>query len=159
MKFEGVVWRHVPVGAHPLHVGYILKASGRWNRAGEYGALYTSFTREGARAEYRKYLERSGVQGRIQPRDLVSIEVSVASACDLTDGRSSPVSPRSRFLTADDPEDLERCRTLTDALRSEGRVALITPSAALAGAKNLVIFIDGPAESVRLNVGGRREPL
>lgn len=159
MKFEGLVWRHVPVGAHPLHVGYILKAAGRWNRAGEYGALYTSLTKKGARAEYRKYLDRSGVRGAIRPRDLVSIEASVDPVTDLTDARSSPISPEMPFLVGDDPEDLERCRTLADALRADGKVALITPSAAAPGEKNLVIFIDGPADRVRLEVGGVRERL
>jgi len=57
------------------------------------------------------------------------------------------------------PADLEACRTLADALRAGGYAGLITPSAASPNAKNLVIYIDGPAGQIRLDDGGDRIPL
>lgn len=159
MRFEGIVWRHVPVGAHPLHVGFILKAEGRWNRAGEYGCLYTSLSREGARAEYEKYLARLNVPHGLNPRELVTIRVAVEPVTDLTDGRSSPLPVDAPFLTGDDARDIEACRSLADYLRSRGVVALITPSAALLGEKNLVIYVDGPSRQIDLAAGPDRVPL
>jgi len=45
----GRVWRHVPAGKEPLHLGALLAFSqGRWNRQGEYAAIYTACTPDGA---------------------------------------------------------------------------------------------------------------
>jgi RES domain-containing protein len=159
LRFKGTVWRHVPAGAHPLHAGFIVKAQGRWNRAGEYGCLYTSLTQDGARAEFHRYVARAGAGAGLAPRDLVSLEVDVTPVADLTDPASSPVSIRSRFLTGDEPDHLEACRALADSLRSLGHAGIITPSAAAKGEKNLVIYIDGPARDLGLGVGGDRVPL
>lgn len=160
MKFAGKVWRHVPADAHPLHVGYILRASGRWNRAGVYGCLYTSLTERGARAEYSKQLKSSGIEGiAIKPRDLVSILVDVEPVADLTSRRISPIAPDEPFLTGDERASLEACRTLADTLRAEGFVGLLVPSAAATAEKNLVIYIDGPPDRVRLDDGGDRMRL
>ena len=150
----------MPAGAHPLHAGYILRAGGRWNRQGAYGCLYTSLTRSGVRTEYRKALERAGADGfAMKPREIVSILAELEPVLDLTDEASSPVRPMESFLTGDAPADLEACRTLADALRAGGYAGLITPSAASPNAKNLVIYIDGPAGQIRLDDGGDRIPL
>lgn len=161
MKFTGKAWRHIPAGSYPLNLRYLLLASGRWNRAGEYGCLYTSLTRTGAEAEYRKYLRAAGAGGRFpaRPRELVSLIVTVEPVMDLTDPGASPVPTTSHFLTSDDDASLESCRALADALRAQGFAALITPSAAKAGAKNLVLYFDGPARNLDLDEGGDRLPL
>ena len=106
MRYRGKVWRYVSAGAHPLNAGYILRAAGRWNRSGIYGCLYTSLTPDGARAEYHKCLRRAGVVGATNPREPVSIEVDIDPIFDLTDSGSSPVPPKSPFLTGDDPKEL-----------------------------------------------------
>lgn len=139
----------------------MLKAKGRWNREGIYGCLYSSLTRTGARAEYRKYLQSAGAAGRIRkrPRELVSLSVSIEPVMDLTDPNVSPVPTGSPFLIGDDEASHATCRQLADVLRAQGYAAIITPSAAKSGAKNLVIYFDGPAEKLDIDDGGDRLPL
>lgn len=160
MRFKGKVWRHVPAGGQPLNIGYILRAGGRWNRQGSYACLYTAVTQDGARAEYAKSLRRSSAQDLARKtRELVSIDVDLERVADLTDRATSPVAPNEPFLTSDEPTDLEACRTLADALRAQGYDGILVPSAAAPGEKNLVIYIDGPPERVRLGDAGDRIPL
>ncbi len=161
MKFSGKVWRHIPAGSYPLNLRYLLLASGRWNRAGEYGCLYTALTRAGAAAEYSKYLQAAGAGGRFptRPRELVSLKVTVEPVLDLTDPTTAPVPTSSHFLTADDDASLESCRALADALRAQGFSGLIVPSSAKVGAKNLVLYFDGPARNLDIDEGGDRLPL
>ena len=161
MDFEGMVWRHVPRGAHPLHVGFILLARGRWNRHDEYGCLYTSLSREGALAEYAKELQRLGIDaGSDQAKDLVTLQVGVARVLDLT-----VTAERDRFgitidaLTGDEADDLESCRLVADLARLQGYDAILSPSAALAGERNLNLYIDGRADHLRLMQGAERVPL
>jgi hypothetical protein len=147
--FHGKVWRHIPAGGQPLHLGYLLKASGRWNRPGIYGCLYTCLTREACLSEYRKYLRRAGVTpGSTKPRDLVSIIVEISSIVDLTDPALNLISPSSSFLIGDSDDDIESCRALADFIRSQGHAGIIAPSAAQPTAKNLVIYFDGLASAI-----------
>ena len=160
MRFASKVWRHIPAGANALHVGFILRAGGRWNRRGRYGALYTALSPEGAIAEYRKYFAQRGMDNRPQTaHDIVSIEVDVHPVIDLTDTYNGIVDPAAAFLTGDSPEDFEKCRALADDLRAAGFVAAIVPSAASPGEKNLVIYIDGPAQQTALDQGTDRSRI
>ncbi len=158
MIFSGVVWRHVPRGAHPLHVGFILKASGRWNRQGRYGCLYTSLSREGALAEYRKYLVRTALADVSSPRDLVSIEIRrVEPVLDLTvEDEQARLGISSGIMTGDKADDLEACREVADWARSQDYQGLLVPSAAASGDVNLIIYIDGPAGNLDFTNGPER---
>lgn len=160
MRFRGQVWRYIPKGAHPLDAGYILKARGRWNRPGEYGCIYTALTRQGVEAEYDKFLSGAGVELRQdRPRDLVTISADVRSVLDQTSQKEALVDPASPILTGDTPEDWEKCRKLADAARQRGHAGILAPSAALAGEKNLVIYIDGTARKVEIEIGEKRIPM
>jgi RES domain-containing protein len=158
LTFAGTVWRIVPAEAFALHVGYILRARGRWNRAGVYGCLYTALTPEGALAEWAKYLRASAVTPHSSaPRDLVSIELRVEPVLDLT----SPAILRKlgitrATITGDTDEDLETCRAIADLARQQGCHAILSPSAALPGAVNLNLYVDGRADRCSLDVGGDR---
>lgn len=157
------MWRHVPRGAEPLHYGFLLKASGRWNRQGRYGCLYCALSASGALAEYRKAVER-GILERLSPRELVSIRVvRVSPVLDLTDAND-----RRKFritmpkIRSDDAAGIEACRAVADRARAEGYHALMAPSAARGGGVNLVIFPDAPPSDLELENGPDRiaiEPL
>jgi RES domain-containing protein len=160
LKYKGIVWRHIPAGGQPLHVGYILHAAGRWNRCGLYGCLYTSLSPEGAIAEYRKYLKQAGIAPRlVRPRDLVSLDVEISPVFDLTDAASSLIPPSSHLLIGDSEDDLEECRALADYIRSQDYAGILAPSSALPGARNLIIYIDGLAGNIIVNEGPDRFPL
>lgn len=161
MRFRRKVWRHIPSGSFPFDYRYILRARGRWNREGTYGCLYTSLSKAGARAEYKKYLNDAGVAaaGMTRSRDLVSLKVTVDPVMDLTDPTVSPVLVNSPFLVGDDPADREMCRILADSLRAQGYAGIIAPSAAKSRQKNLVIYFHGPARNLDIDDGGDRESL
>jgi len=161
-RFDGIVWRHIPARGYPLHAGFLLQAAGRWNRYNEYGCLYTALTRDGTVAEYAKV--RDGYVGLAASdddmRDLVSIHVMVEPVLDLTDS-----AVRERYgadlatLVGDEEADLETCRSIADLARAEGYRAIMSPSAALPGAVNLNIYLEGRAADLRLRDGPDREPL
>ena len=160
MRVASEVRRHVPAGAQVLHVGFILRAGGRWNRRGRRGALYAALKREGALADCHKYFGQRGMANRPHnPRDLVSVEVNLDPVVDLTDPGNGIVDPKAPFLTGDTPRDYEKCQALADDLRAAGYVGMIVPSAAAPGEKNLVIYIDGPAKQIALDDGGDRIPI
>jgi RES domain-containing protein len=158
LNFAGTVWRIVPANAFALHVGYILRARGRWNREGVYGCLYTALTPEGALAEWAKYLRGAGVPPALSsPRDLVSLEVRVDPVLDLTSAavlRQVGIQPE--MLTGDGDDSLELCRAIADLARQRGYHAILSPSAALPTAYNLNLYFNGRADHYSLDVGPDR---
>jgi hypothetical protein len=85
-RFKGRVWRHVPSGAEPLHLGWILKAArGRWNQVKpRRPCLYTSLTPDGALAELHRHTSEYFASLR---RDFVSLDVEVGPVLDLTNAQ------------------------------------------------------------------------
>jgi len=159
MRLRAKVWRHIPVGAHPRDLEAILRSGGRWNRPDVYGCLYTALTLQGAIAELEKAKNyKSGAPRQIGPRELVSIQVDLDPVVDLTDPNNGYVDPQAPFLTGAADDDKENCRSLADQLRIDGVAAIIVPSAAAPGEKNLAIYIDGPAGNIHLADGGDRIP-
>ncbi len=143
-------------------MGFLLQADGRWNRAGEYACLYTALTRNGAVAEYDKWLrQRAGLaRDDDAERDLVSIQVRVASVCDLTNRQvQRGLGVTRKAITSDTATSLELCRTIADWARAHRYGAILSPSAAVATARNLNIYIDARPAELELAVGQHREPL
>ena len=62
-------------------------------------------------------------------------------------------------LTGDTEDDLESCRLVADLARLAGYDAILSPSAALNGVRNLNLYIDGRADHLRLMEGLDRTPL
>jgi RES domain-containing protein len=156
------VWRHIPAGSFPLNFAYIIRARGRWNRPRVYGCLYTSLSRDGAIAEYRKLRASAAGGTRLRRHELVSIDVHhVEPLLDLSDpaelGRFGVDSPE--HILADTEASLELCRMISDEARRAGAVGLLAPSAALREAVSLMIYHDGLAAGIDLDVGPDREPM
>ena len=160
-KYAGEVWRHVPKNSFTLHVGYLLKAFGRWNRRGEYACIYTAFSRDGAIAEYKKILKSAGLSPvDAAKRDLVTIKVNLSPILDLgTERTRRRLSVTKTQLIGDSPRDFELCRSIADLARSEGYVAIRSPSAAKKKEYNLNIYFDGKASNLDITEGTLREPL
>lgn len=93
-------------------------------------------------------------------RDVVRIEAELDPVLDLGD----PAIRRSRgvdglVIVQDGPVVLEYCRSIADLARSDGFVAIRSPSAAVPGTFNLNIYIDGRADAVVLRATDDRSPL
>jgi RES domain-containing protein len=157
VRLRRTVWRHVPRATEPLHLGWILRARGRWNlQRPRIACLYTAYTRAGALAEYDK-LAQEPVFGR-QPRDLVSIHVDVEPVLDLCDPRL-----QARYgitldqLRGDRASDLSACRrVMRVAVQSQGYRAIRAPSAAAEGEINLMVYPASTAGRLLLTNGNER---
>lgn len=156
-RFQGLVWRHVPVGAEPLHLGWILKAArGRWNsRWPRLPCLYAALTPQGAVAEFEKHLAKYRAPRR---RDLVSLHVVVGPVLDLTNARvvrRLGIDPGA--LVGDDPQDLAACRAIARHAVFGGEYgAILAPSAALHGSVNLMIYFERIRRILELSNGPDR---
>lgn len=153
----------MPRGAHPLHLGWILRAGGRWNRQGEYGALYTALHPFGALLEHSKYFGAPNLGGLTKPRDLVSLRVTVNPVLDLRDAAwlgAYPNWPASVLGNTDSCREV--CRSLADDAIDMGFRAIRVPSSMIPGNSaldNLVIFVNGPAHGLDLMEGPDRYPI
>ena len=149
----------IPAGAHPLNAHFIIHASGRWNRPGEYGCLYTALAPETAEAEHRKARDRAGIFGE-RPREIVGIDVMVAPVLDLTSRtRRRRLGVRSSDLRSDEDEGIEACRAIADAARAEGYRGILAPSAAGRDGRVLVIYLEGPPAGLDMQVPDDRRSL
>jgi RES domain-containing protein len=94
------------------------------------------------------------------PRDLVSIHIMAKRVLDLT----KPAVKKGMGASLDTiagnrMPDIEACRAVADLARWQGYNAILSPSAATDGMKNLNLYIDGRADDVRLLEGLGREAL
>jgi RES domain-containing protein len=82
-------------------------------------------------------------------RDLVSLDVVVSPVLDLTAAgnyqdvaQRAGLEPDPQFLADLAAVPQAHCQKLADQARAEGVTAVLVPSAAAQGEKNLVIYID-----------------
>lgn len=156
-SFRGRVWRHIPKGGHVLNFHHVLHANGRFNRPGKYGALYTSLSVDGARAEHAKWLNLAGTQHIDPPRDLVAIDLAVRPVVNLSDSAvCRELGITTGVITSNRPEDRETCRRVADLVRSLGVWAIRHPSAAAENEENLVIYPEVTPRDFHAEVGERR---
>jgi len=169
--FSGRVWRHIPSGGNPLDLQYLLRAAGRWNRPGLYGALYTGLSWAAVVAEYRKHQLLTALRA---PRDLVQIEIRVESVLDLVRFLASPratvLSPLTRgplevpefsaeALHKDTWGSLDTCHRLADWCRVQGFLGLIVPCAPDPDETNLVVYPENRPQQLAIESTDVRIPL
>ena len=138
-------------GVDPLVTTGSLKSGGRYNPPNEFGALYTSLDAKTAAQEVARGLRARGIDPEQFPEGawwVYELEVKLESVLDLTD---ADVLQKSR-LERDSliGSDVNATRQIGAEARERGYQALSVPSAAVAGSKNLVIFLD--KASARPNV-------
>lgn len=137
------VFRVVREGLDPLATTGSLKSGGRFNPPNEFGALYTSLEATTAAKEVARGLRQRGVDPDQFPKGVwwvYELEVKLDSVLDLTDAdvlQNSGIPENS--LTG---SDVNATRAVAAEARERGYEALLVPSAAVSGSKNLVIFLD-----------------
>lgn len=124
---------------------------GRYNPPSEFGALYTALEEETATAEVAKGLRRRGLEPSNYPAGAYwtyTLEIASEAVLDLTDpdvlGR---LGIQSEALTA---EDFALPRQIAREARLAGYQCLLAPSAARAGAKTLIVFLDQLSQPPRV---------
>jgi RES domain-containing protein len=132
------------------------RAGGRWNRQGQYGALYTSLEIETAMGELRRQAAKNNrLPSELGPRAHVAIRVKLSRVLDLTD----PAFCGARGTTV--PELLannELCLQIADEARRLGCEGLLVPSATSSGT-NLVVYQDLLAEGWKIEEISRETDL
>ena len=137
------VFRVVREGLDPLATTGSLKAGGRFNPPNEFGALYTSLDPKTAAQEVARGLSARGIEPEQFPEGawwVYELEVKLESVLDLTNVDVLQKSGLQRnSLTG---SDVNTTRRIAAEARERGYAALLVPSAAAPGSKNLVIFVD-----------------
>lgn len=137
------IFRVVREGLDPLATTGSLKAGGRFNPPKEFGVLYASLDADTAAKEVARGLKARGVDPDQFPTGtwwIYELEAKLESVLDLTDAdivRKSGIEESS--LTG---SDVSTPRRIAGEAREQGYEAVLVPSAAAVGSKNLVIFLD-----------------
>ena len=103
---------------------------------------------------------RSIISKDFSPLDIVSIWTTVNPVLDLCSSRViKKIDVDRNQIMGDTDADLKYCHTIADWARSQGYWAILSPSAALPGARNLNIYLSDSTKYLSLKVGPDREPL
>jgi len=145
-KIRGAIWYRAVVPSRKktiLAMDGALIYGGRYNIAGEFGALYLSRTAKGCAAEVTRRPAHPSkyVVGKIK--------VTLGKVCDLTDPvLLKKLKINKTRLTADDWDETQ---ALGNLIREAGFEGMIVPSAA-GNFNNLVVFKDKLSGSSRVEL-------
>lgn len=151
--FAGAVYRQSPPRYAEITERTLLAsfgAGGRFNPAGEFGALYVSLDPETPFRELRRQAEKAGLEVLdLLPRTLFAAEVRLHRVLDLA---CAGVPPEFRIPErALRSDDWTACQSLARRSRHVGYEAIRFPSATGRG-ENLAIFLDRltPGSHIRI---------
>ena len=146
---SGTFYRHTSPAFEPLSGEGALRAGGRWNVQGDFGAVYLADSPQGAVAEFLRMASLAGlIPDAFLPRLLHSIEVNYVRVLDLTDAAVlSALHVRVDDVLAD---DRALSQAIAAAARESGLDGVIAPAATGVGV-TLAIF-DTPDSTARLRV-------
>jgi RES domain-containing protein len=116
------------------------RAGGRFNPAGEFGAIYVSLDPDTPLRELRRQAAHAGAEvAAFLPRTLFAAEARLQRVVDLACGDG----PREWGLSAAglSSDDWTECQRVARRARADGYEAIRFPSATGAG-ENLAIFLD-----------------
>jgi RES domain-containing protein len=143
VALEAVVYGVVRQGLDPLGTEGSLRAGGRFNSPGEFGALYTSVEEATAAKEVARGLRQRGIDPEEFPEGgwwIYELEVKLEAILDLTDSNVlQKIGVRQDSLTS---TDTNATREIAAQARGLGYEGLLVPSVAAANSANLVIFLD-----------------
>jgi RES domain-containing protein len=125
---------------------------GRFNERGQFYVLYLSLDKETCMAELEKYAEKGSIALKDNPPHPLTIapwQVKLSSVLDLTDSSvREQLRIDEQILSQTDWETLQNHYEITAATQRIGQLAkefgfaaLLTPSVAKPGGKNLNVFI------------------
>lgn len=155
--FKGRVFRIHHKSVDPLSTASARKNGGRFNRAGQYGALYTSVDRKTAEAEvgFRLGLPVSS----LKDFRVTTIAVELDSILDLSDPLiQKDMGTTPSAIASDSAADKAKLLKIADKARALGYEAILSPSARDPTGKNLSVYPDMMKKSSRVRVV-KTEPL
>lgn len=141
--FDGVCFRHSAARYATVDEGTLeasMRAGGRFNPAGEFGAIYVALDKETALAELERRIERTGLpRQHFRPRMMLHLRARLEHVLDLTD----PEVRTRLHVTVEEVSgtDWRRAHDIAREARLQGYTAIRFPSATGTG-QNLAIFLD-----------------
>lgn len=158
-RLEARGFRHVSPGHEQIDDEALAgsrRVGGRFNPAGEFGAIYPSLDLETAVAELVRRADRTGVElDQLLPRILLTIDIRLQKVLDLADGEVRDNWGVTKEDLASD--DHRPCRDVGRAARRAGYEAILFPSAARESGRNLAVFLDRLTPTSRLDIVEIRE--
>ena len=132
VSLEGVWFRQIPAGADPLSRPPD-PPDGRWQRSSVVGAIYFGDSPETVWAEWYRWLAEAAIPPEMAlPRDLWQWEIDLPRVADVSKADLPALEPSRR--------QWPRFQTFGEQLHADGWPALVSPSAARPGGRELCIF-------------------